>query len=262
MLPLISCVPLPTIPTPSMLLTDTPRSMDSATLLALSTATHALSNLQAPAPGLAASGAQVTVTWASTSADTDPVTLALYSTNPTYNGPFAVENNINPQDNKATFEMPDVVPGPGYTIALISMNDTSDVLASSPPFSVPSSTASASALTTAAPATLKSVSASASHVPLSTVSISVSGSKSASAASKSANASASTASQITPTALSTPPSASLLHPTLSSPVASSTAHSVPVGVPSPSPSAKTGGARSLRVPGVALVGLVIGAWAV
>ncbi|KAJ6617299.1 hypothetical protein B0H10DRAFT_2033694, partial [Mycena sp. CBHHK59/15] len=46
-------------------------------------------------------------------------------------GGFATANNVNPQDNKATIALPDVVPGPGYTISLISMSDTSDVLRAS-----------------------------------------------------------------------------------------------------------------------------------
>ncbi|KAJ6617329.1 hypothetical protein B0H10DRAFT_2434500 [Mycena sp. CBHHK59/15] len=60
------------------------------------------------------------------SSDTAPFTIALFSTNPSYNSGFAVANNVNPQDNKATIALPDVVP---------SMSDTSDVLATSLSFS-------------------------------------------------------------------------------------------------------------------------------
>ncbi|KAJ7229799.1 hypothetical protein GGX14DRAFT_691970 [Mycena pura] len=113
-----------------------------ATVLALAAAAHAaVSNLSAPTS--AVSGGTISVTWDSDNSATAPVTVALYSKDPTYDGPFAIANNVNPQDNKATVALPDVIPGPGYTIALISMTDTGDVLAASPPFSIAPAHASA-----------------------------------------------------------------------------------------------------------------------
>ncbi|KAJ6562205.1 hypothetical protein B0H19DRAFT_1259787 [Mycena capillaripes] len=85
--------------------------------------------------------------------ENEPVTIALFSTNhPSYvinamlhlhtisdtaqNVPFAIANNVNPQANKAMILLPHIIPGPGYTIGLIGMSNTSDVLASSPPFAI------------------------------------------------------------------------------------------------------------------------------
>ncbi|KAJ6620211.1 hypothetical protein B0H10DRAFT_1946262 [Mycena sp. CBHHK59/15] len=68
----------------------------------------ALSNVQVPTAAI--SGGTITVTWESTSSDTTPFTIALYSTDPSYNGPFAIANNVNPQDNKATLAFPEVIP--------------------------------------------------------------------------------------------------------------------------------------------------------
>ncbi|KAJ6599746.1 hypothetical protein DFH09DRAFT_626107 [Mycena vulgaris] len=105
-----------------------------ATVLAFSAAAKAISSLQVPTSP--SSGGSITLTWSSDDSDTVPVTVALFSTNPSYNGPFAIANNVNPKDNKATIPLPDVVPGPGYTVALISMSDTSKVFASSTTFSI------------------------------------------------------------------------------------------------------------------------------
>ncbi|KAJ7164396.1 hypothetical protein C8R46DRAFT_1099438 [Mycena filopes] len=85
----------------------------------------------------ATSGGNVTITWTSDNSDQDVLTtIALFSTDPTFNGPFALVNDVPPDANKATFTLPNVIPGPGYQIALISMDDTSDILASSLEFSI------------------------------------------------------------------------------------------------------------------------------
>ncbi|KAJ6609570.1 hypothetical protein B0H10DRAFT_2438455 [Mycena sp. CBHHK59/15] len=133
----------------------------------------ALSNVQASTSPT--SGGTVAVTWSSDASDTcvhgsiaygareandlaarrAPFTISLFSTSPTFvrvlspdlrppidgifvsqNGGFAIANNVNPQDNKATIALPNVVPGPGYAISFISMSDTSNVLATSPSFSI------------------------------------------------------------------------------------------------------------------------------
>ncbi|KAJ7131797.1 hypothetical protein C8R43DRAFT_1133474 [Mycena crocata] len=87
-------------------------------------------------PPSAMSGGFINITWVSDESDNFPVTIALFSTNPTYNGPFAIANNVNAQANRATIGLPQLIPGSGYTMALISMSNTSDVLLSSPPFSI------------------------------------------------------------------------------------------------------------------------------
>ncbi|KAJ7775988.1 hypothetical protein DFH07DRAFT_1056724 [Mycena maculata] len=162
--------------------------------------------------------------------------------------------------------MPDVVPGGGYKIALINMHDTSDVLASSSPFSVGSS----AIVSTPIPKSAPSESASQSHVssPLSGKSVSVtptvsnthSGTVAHSASSGSAahiSASASGATSTAPIAslstVSLPTFSAAATPATPASVTTSRLSSVPVGAPSASTSARTGAASVLDVPvGVAL----------
>ncbi|KAJ6584185.1 hypothetical protein B0H10DRAFT_872816 [Mycena sp. CBHHK59/15] len=239
-------------------------------VLALSATASALSRLQAPASPT--SGGIITVTWTSDASDNDPVTIALYSTNPSYNGPFAIANNVDLHANKATFTLPEVVPGSGFSIGLLSMDDTGKVLAASPAFAI--APAAPEGATTAKPAPVST----ALHGPLSIkpthVSSSGSAAHSASKASAAHSGSAATVSLM---------SASAAHASMTAPAASvsSVAYSVAASVvseahsvmymspvsgarPSVSATARTGAAVSVGVPtaGLALVlGLVVGAWA-
>ncbi|KAJ7286836.1 hypothetical protein C8J57DRAFT_1282130 [Mycena rebaudengoi] len=79
------------------------------------------------------SGGPMTITWSSEPSD-GPFTLSLFSTNPSYNGGFAIANNLNPADNKAVISLPDVIPGGGYTICFVDLHDTGKVYASSGSF--------------------------------------------------------------------------------------------------------------------------------
>ncbi|KAJ7910876.1 hypothetical protein B0H13DRAFT_2328930 [Mycena leptocephala] len=102
-----------------------------ATAVAFATVAHAaVFNVQAPTS--AKSNGAITITWESDTSDDLPVIIALF----TQNGPFAIANNVDPEANKATIVLPRVVPGPGYKIGLISMSNTSEVLASSFPFAI------------------------------------------------------------------------------------------------------------------------------
>ncbi|KAJ7459570.1 hypothetical protein B0H11DRAFT_168639 [Mycena galericulata] len=245
----------------------------AAVVLAFSAAAQAISNLQAPAT--ATSGKSITVTWSSVSSDTEPVTLALYSKNPDWNGPFSIVNNIKPQDNKATFTLPDAVPGDDYTIALISMHDTSDILATSAPFSIaPAPSAPPPAKSTAPahfsthPAAAASSSAGHASSAASASRASVSASLSAASASASQRASSVTA-PLPSLSLSFPVHSSLASATASaSSVRSATATATaPLsGVPAPTTTTaqKGSAAAPARVPaaGLALVALLVGAWAV
>ncbi|KAK6988715.1 hypothetical protein R3P38DRAFT_277065 [Favolaschia claudopus] len=133
-------------------------------ILAFSGAAAAISNLQAPSSPVA--GKPITITWSSTSEDKEPVTLALFSTKPTFNGGYAIANPIHPKANKATVMLPDVVPGNGFTLAFISMSDTSKILATSPEFEIAGTgTAESTAThkTTAAHGTATPSAASAHH---------------------------------------------------------------------------------------------------
>ncbi|KAJ7484143.1 hypothetical protein FB451DRAFT_1231633 [Mycena latifolia] len=245
-----------------------------ATVLAFTAAVKAVSDLQVPV--LPASGGSMTITWSSDDSDVNDLTVALYPPpSGTYSGGFAIANNVNPRDNKATIAVPEVEPGAGYTVALISMSDTSKVLAQSTTFPVgaPAPEPSTTAPSASSPASTKHISASASvHASASTAS----GSHTASAASAShsgsdvasASHSASLMMSVTAplasasSAILTVPSAA--HSILSSPVGASAAHSE---APSASASTvgRTGAALSLHVPsmGLALVlgGLLVGALA-
>ncbi|KAJ7628006.1 hypothetical protein DFH06DRAFT_1338831 [Mycena polygramma] len=106
-----------------------------ATALALTTSIHAaVFNVQAPTAAM--SNGNLTIIWESDTSDDAPVTIALFSTDQSYNGPLAIANDVDPQANKASVVLPHLIPGPGYTIGLISMSNTTEVLASSPPFSI------------------------------------------------------------------------------------------------------------------------------
>ncbi|KAJ6598611.1 hypothetical protein B0H10DRAFT_732768 [Mycena sp. CBHHK59/15] len=243
-------------------------------VLALSATASALSHLQAPASPT--SGGIITVTWTSDASDNDPVTIALYSTNPSYNGPFAIANNVDLHANKATFTLPEVVPGSGFSIGLLSMDDTGKVLAASPAFAI--APAAPEGATTAKPAPVST----ASHGPLSIKPTHVSASGSA-AHSVSTSASKASAAHSGSAASVSLMSASAAHASMTAPAASvsSVAYSVAASVvsdahsvmsmspvsgarPSVSATARTGAAVSVGVPtaGLALVlGLVVGAWA-
>ncbi|KAJ6617304.1 hypothetical protein B0H10DRAFT_2218644 [Mycena sp. CBHHK59/15] len=138
-------------PTRSSASSELTTSVRGLATFAFAATAAALSNVQEPKSPTSAG--TITVKWPPDSSDTRvssslppvhishprassaPFTIALFSANPSYNGGFAIAHNVNPQ-NKATIVLPDVVPGPGYTISLISMSDTSDVLATSPSFSI------------------------------------------------------------------------------------------------------------------------------
>ncbi|KAJ7247395.1 hypothetical protein B0H12DRAFT_1235251 [Mycena haematopus] len=238
--------------------------------LALLGAVAAISDLQVPST--VTSGGPISITWLSDASDTSPVTVVLFSENPGFPGPFAVANNVNPQDNKVEFTLPQVTPGGSFTIGLSSLNDPSKVLVSSGEFSIGAPGYGYGTTTT------KSAPVTSSHVGISTKSTksasathSASGSASHSV-SGSAVHSGSTASHSTVASLTIPfPSASASsHPILSftsaapslSAITTSTHASTPPGA---SASAHPGSALSISVPAlgltVAIGGLLMGAWA-
>ncbi|KAJ6500217.1 hypothetical protein C8R47DRAFT_287135 [Mycena vitilis] len=241
-----------------------------AALLVLSGTAAAISNV---VPSWTSSGGTLKVTWDADSTDTKPITIALVSKTPsTYNGALAVANNVNPQDREATIQMPDVYAGPGYTVAMLSMDDTGAVIAESSPFSIAS--AGATPPPTAAPPTPTSaavvpvsVPTTLSHISLSlsTVSISVvssvskpasgthSGSGSASASVHSGSASGVSGSgSSAPKPTSTAPlslSASAIRSAASSALSSIASRATSeVSAASASASARSGAVPSRRVP--------------
>ncbi|KAJ7676858.1 hypothetical protein DFH06DRAFT_1428750 [Mycena polygramma] len=258
----------------------------SAALLVLSGTAAAISNV---VPSWTSSGGTLKVTWDADSTDTKPITIALVSKTPsTYNGALALANNVNPQDKEATIQMPDVYAGPGYTVAMLSMDDTGAVIAESSPFAIAS--AGASPPPTATPptptsATFVPVSAAPtlSHISLSvsTVSISVvssvskpasvthSGSASASASVHSGSASgvSGSASASAPKPTSTAPlslSASAIRSAASSALSSIASRATSEVAASASASARSGAVPSRRVPTAGLgLALALGllAWA-
>ncbi|KAJ7064222.1 hypothetical protein C8F01DRAFT_1367564 [Mycena amicta] len=122
-------------------------------VLCAASAARALSNLQAPAklvPGQVA-----TITWESGPQDVQDVTVVLWSTS----GGLALANNVKAQDEKATFEIPNVEPASDYTLGLVSMSDPSKIFVASssiaigPPGSVTEHTTPATPKPTSATAT-------------------------------------------------------------------------------------------------------------
>ncbi|KAF7298356.1 hypothetical protein MKEN_01360200 [Mycena kentingensis (nom. inval.)] len=112
-----------------------PSTLLQFTVLALVAGSRAaVSNLQAPENIV--SGQTVTVTWDSDQSDPAPLILALYSTAPTYSGAFALVNDINPGDHKATVVLPDVPPSGGYSFALLSAADPTKFVTSSGVFPI------------------------------------------------------------------------------------------------------------------------------
>ncbi|KAJ7776226.1 hypothetical protein B0H16DRAFT_1505987 [Mycena metata] len=245
-------------------------------VLALSTVVAAVSNVQATAsktsPGM------LTVTWTADGAESSPFTIALVSK--TYSGPLSVANNVDPQSNSAEIPLPDFVPGSDYTVALLSMSDTSDIIASSAPFGLPpagpppppiptpKTTASATATVTATSIT---GSASGSAHSVSGTVTSHSGSASGSVvhsgsviASKSLPPSASATAPLSTVIVSVASSiASEVQSALSGVIPGSLLPTIHTTAPAPSTSAHTGSAISAHIPalGFALVigGALVGA---
>ncbi|KAJ6459982.1 hypothetical protein C8R45DRAFT_543004 [Mycena sanguinolenta] len=242
----------------------------SVALLVLSGAAAAVSNLEISST--VPPGGLVTITWSSDASDTTPLTVEMFSAAPTFIGPFAVANNVNPQDNKLEFELPQVMAGDTFTIGLSSVDDPSKILASSGEFSVGtpkySSTTTTKVVSSHVPVSTQSTKpASASHV-----SGSASHSGSGSAAHSASSAPIATSQSIVTSHTVPLPSASAMsHPILSftsevpsmSAITSGTHAST---APSPSTSAHAGAALAVRVPAlglaVAMGGLLIGAFAV
>ncbi|KAF7342389.1 hypothetical protein MVEN_01827900 [Mycena venus] len=244
-----------------------------AAVLAFSGAAVAVSNLQAsPSP---TSGGHVTLTWSSEPSDTSAVTLVMYSTNPTFNGPFAIANNINPQDKHATVTLPDLMPASGYSFGFVSMSDTSKVVATSPEFAIPApgpyTTPAKPTVTSSHIWSQSSMKPTPASVAQSAASAASHSGSSAAHISVSASVSRSIVASLTVPFPSASASSALSHTVVSF---TSAAPSIPATtaavhsstVPSASTSARTGGALLVHVPvvGLAVVigGLLVGAWAV
>ncbi|KAJ7175049.1 hypothetical protein C8R43DRAFT_597274 [Mycena crocata] len=168
-------------------------SLKFCTALAFVASVSAISNVQAPSSP--APNSNVTVTWSSDSSDPPSMTLALFSTdtNQTFAGGLAVANSVNSQDNQITVVFPQVIAPGSYMLSFISADNTSNILASSPAFSIGAASASASAAATSGSATatapLSSAAASASSArssasgALSSAASSISGAASSAASS-------------------------------------------------------------------------------
>ncbi|KAJ7486814.1 hypothetical protein FB451DRAFT_1228102 [Mycena latifolia] len=237
-----------------------PRLSLFAAALGFVAAVAALSNVQAPSSTTPDSN--VTVTWSSDSSDTTPATLALFSadTNQTYSGGLAVLSNVNLQANQAAVLFPQVVPG-SYILKFLSASDPSNVLASSPTFSVgaaaaPSSTPAATGSAPSGSATVTAPASATSSLSAAASSRSAAASSLSAAASSISGSLSSAASSISNAASSAASSArSVASSALSSAASAASA--------SPSPSTTTGGAGSLHSVSLALVlgGLALGFFA-
>ncbi|KAJ7093426.1 hypothetical protein B0H15DRAFT_947550 [Mycena belliarum] len=106
-----------------------------AAVLAFSAAANAVSNLQVTK--LPSSGGTMTITWDSDASDTEPVTVALFpGPSGSFSGGLAIANTVNLKDNAATIAVPEVDPGTGYTVKMLSMHDADTVLCSSSTFPI------------------------------------------------------------------------------------------------------------------------------
>ncbi|KAF7331268.1 hypothetical protein MKEN_00003900 [Mycena kentingensis (nom. inval.)] len=247
----------------------------AASALLVSSAAGAISNLKVPTDGELKPGQMITATWDSEKSDTDWVTVVLYSTKPTFNGGFAIANNVKAYENKATFELPDVYPGSGFTLGLVSMSDPSKVLASSPAFAIgapeppqpePATTKVAASATKPAAAASGSASASPTYAsmkpigpgPLSVKPLPLSGSSAASGSASASTAVAfptgSMAGMYSSLALGSAMSAQATATSIAGYASSGALH--PSASASPSPSAHSGAATAVVVPrAVVAVGL-------
>lgn len=77
-----------------------------------------------------------TVKFTSTSPDTDPATISIELTNPIFHDQFAVGTNVPVSNGVFIFETPQLSPGPNYSIQLISIFNTSNILAQTQPFTI------------------------------------------------------------------------------------------------------------------------------
>ncbi|KAJ7028930.1 hypothetical protein C8F04DRAFT_1188205 [Mycena alexandri] len=222
-----------------------------ATALAFVTAVAAVSNVQAPSSPAADSS--VTITWSSDSSDTEPLTLAIVPTGdtPPFNGALAIANNVNAQANQATIVFPQMAPG-SYVVSFISASNPSDVLASSPSFSIGAAPAAAAASSSAPSASATAPPASVSQSLASAKSsISSAASVAASSARSAASSALSSAASQASSALSSIASA-----------ASQSASQSASSAANPSQSGTTGGARALGIPTAGVTALVLGGLAV
>lgn len=191
----------------------------------------------------------VTVSW--TWAETDP-SFTIELANPTIQsgllaqGPIAVANNVVPNTNSKTFELPVLPPGSNYQIMLVAVGDINTVYASSPAFDIssnPSSTTLTGSNTAAIPTSSGAVSASKT----------ASNSKSSSVSSSKSSASSASSTGSSSTGTSTSEIRTFISVT---PVGSSSA-------PSSSPTSSQSGAGSIMAsgwaPSVAVGAMIIGA---
>ncbi|KAF7328521.1 hypothetical protein MVEN_02539500 [Mycena venus] len=104
--------------------------------LAFAATAVAVSDLQVPSSMTA--GSNVTITWSSDSSDTNPLTLALFSSgdNPTFAGGLAIATIANVQSNQYSVVIPQVIPTGSYVVSFLSITDASDVITSSSPFTI------------------------------------------------------------------------------------------------------------------------------
>ncbi|KIJ53675.1 hypothetical protein M422DRAFT_25498 [Sphaerobolus stellatus SS14] len=77
-----------------------------------------------------------TISWASSDLNTDPESFSIEITNPSFNTQFAVGNNVQTTAGQVMFETPGVQPGPNYGIQFVAINNATQILAMSQPFSI------------------------------------------------------------------------------------------------------------------------------
>jgi hypothetical protein len=77
-----------------------------------------------------------TIEWASSDPNTDPLSFTIEIGNPKFNTQFGVGNNIPTSNGKITFQTPSLIPGPNYSIHFVDNNNASDIIATTPDFTV------------------------------------------------------------------------------------------------------------------------------
>ncbi|EIW87410.1 hypothetical protein CONPUDRAFT_96820 [Coniophora puteana RWD-64-598 SS2] len=99
-------------------------------------------------------GAQVTITWTATTED--PSTFSLELVNTVFHNAYALVSTVQTASGSATFELPTVPVGSGYSFEAIKIGDINTVYSNTPQFDIGQATASPSSTASVSSQTLPS----------------------------------------------------------------------------------------------------------
>jgi len=105
----------------------------SAAVLALASFVHGTITIQT---STLKGNSTNTINWTSSDSNTDPESFTIELINPSFNSQFGVVNNVPTAQGSATFELPTVIPGPGYSIQFVNPGNITDIIAQTGQFTI------------------------------------------------------------------------------------------------------------------------------